>query len=258
MGISYCKDLSRLPAKARAQKVEGNEGLPKNAAVAGATSSAIKVIRGEDPDSPVEYLDEVGGGSAPAPNNDDKAVYVRHPPEELLKRGIKEDPAALSRVPDRVKTAEDVQKAQERKQEERSEEHIRPAPAPEPAPVKAAPRAASKPEGGERKTTNFVGRHPAAKPLEKVRLAISSPTMGKVRTTALYVSVSPSIVAIIYSGEDESNIFEPPALGKENPITVEYDGNSYECWCFGFSSEVNIPAFGNAPALLVVLPRCPE
>lgn len=256
MRATYCKDLSRLPAKARAQRVEGNEGLPKNAAVAGATKNPIKVIRGEDPDSPVEYLDEVGGGSVPE-SNVNNAVYIRHPPEELAKRGVKEDPAALQNIPDRVKTAEDVRKRQEQSGEE-PQASSQPQPAPKPAPVQAAPRAATKPDEGERRSTNFVGRHPAAKPLEKVRLAISSPTMGKVRTTALYVSVSPSVVAIIYSGDDESNIFEPPALGKENPITVEYNGNAYECWCFGFSSEISIPAFGNAPALLVVLPRCPE
>jgi hypothetical protein len=90
---------------------------------------------------------------------------------------------------------------------------------------------------------------------QKQRVTISSPTIGKHRIRVDFVGVSSSVVVLAYLNTDDAVIFEPPAGGVENPLTVEFNEKSYTCAYHGFSVEMS---YGPYAVFQVVLTRIDE
>lgn len=66
---------------------------------------------------------------------------------------------------------------------------------------------------------------------------MSNRGMGRVSVSVRAVSISDTCVVLAYP-KDADNIIEPPVCGGDNPIKVEYDGNSYLCVFGGWTTEL--------------------
>jgi len=77
-----------------------------------------------------------------------------------------------------------------------------------------------------------------APPSSRVRVRLSNQGMGRVTVSVRAVSISDSVILLVYP-PDADNIVEPPICGVENPIKVEYNGNSYWCVFGGWTTELD-------------------
>lgn len=78
---------------------------------------------------------------------------------------------------------------------------------------------------------------PVAPPTQKIRVALSSKTMGKHRVTVRSVAVSESLVVLAYP-KDSDNIIEPPISTSDSPIRVDIGGDSFMCVFGGWTAEL--------------------
>jgi hypothetical protein len=81
---------------------------------------------------------------------------------------------------------------------------------------------------------------PAAVPppeTKRVRVRMSNRGMGRVTVSVRAVSISEACVVLAYP-VDADNIVEPPLCDSQNPIKVEYEGNSFRCVFGGWTTEL--------------------
>lgn len=95
----------------------------------------------------------------------------------------------------------------------------------------------------------------AASPLKRETVNLSSPTIGKHRLKVAQLLVSSSIVVLVYEDNDESTIYEPPALGADHILCVEHGADKYECVYHGLSVSQPVVGQPGRQLLLVVLVR---
>lgn len=88
-------------------------------------------------------------------------------------------------------------------------------------------------------STSAMSPPPRQAPMttKRVRVKLSNPGMGRVTISVRAVSISESCVVLAYP-EDADNIVEPPVCGGENPIKVEYEGNTFMCVFGGWTTTL--------------------
>ncbi len=87
--------------------------------------------------------------------------------------------------------------------------------------------------------------------VKRVTVQLSSPTIGRHRLKVAQVLVSATVVVLAYVDDDDSTIYEPPETGDGQAITVEYDGQVYQCAYLGQS--VSQPVLNSDQQLLLVV-----
>jgi hypothetical protein len=90
-------------------------------------------------------------------------------------------------------------------------------------------------------------------PRTRTKVAISSPTMGKIQARVDALSISDTIIILGFIEDDDTIVIEPPATGAASIVTVEANGISYDCHYFGFTTKLSMPLVPQM--LLVVLVR---
>jgi hypothetical protein len=95
------------------------------------------------------------------------------------------------------------------------------------------------------KTTPTIASAVVSTP--KVRVAISNKNMGKHRVTVRNIAISSSVIILAYPA-DSDTIIEPPICGTDEPVRIDYAGESYFCVSAGWTAELE-------GMFLVILPR---
>lgn len=86
---------------------------------------------------------------------------------------------------------------------------------------------------------------------KKVRVQMSGAGMGKVTLFLSKFTASENLVLMVFPLDGETAIIEPPAAGIESPVTIVYDGKTYDCFSMGLTAEL-------CNELVVALPRIPS